>query len=69
MRNKINKLLKEHNSSLKLKERRIEEYVDIKNSDCGFKNNIKAELEYTRLYNEIGMLKKMIEDLEWVIEE
>ncbi|QDY27024.1 hypothetical protein [Clostridium botulinum] len=69
MKNKINQLLKEYNSSLKLKERRIEEYIDIKNSDNGFKNNLKAELEYTRLYNEIGLLKKIIGDLEWILEE
>ncbi|MBD5589111.1 hypothetical protein [Clostridium botulinum] len=68
MKDKINKLLKGYNSSLKLKERRIEEYIDIKNSDDGFKSHLKAELEYTRLYNEIGLLKKIIEDLEWVME-
>ncbi|ACA47031.1 PhnB protein [Clostridium botulinum] len=59
----MKEVLKFYKGKLELKERRIVEYVEEKNSCEGFKSS-KREIEYSVLKAEIEMLKRFIDDLE-----
>lgn len=64
MNEKIIQLIQDYEGKLRLKESRIKEYIEEKNSLDGL--NQKRELEYTRLYHEIISIKMFIDDLKWI---
>lgn len=59
----MEELLSFYKGKLQLKERRIVEYIDEKNSDEGFKSS-KRETAYYVLKAETELLKRFISDLE-----
>jgi len=72
MNEKINQLLEQYNTTLERKKKLIQPYIDKKNSDeCFFdssKWNIIDQERYSKLKAETEMLKRHIEDLEWILE-
>lgn len=58
----MEELLKFYEGKLKLKKRRIVEYVDEKNSDEGFRSS-KREIEYYVLKAEVELLTHFVADL------
>lgn len=62
----MEELLVFYKGKLQLKERRIVEYLEEKNSDEGFKSS-KRETEYYVLKAETELLKRFVENLEDII--
>ncbi|MBE1304089.1 PhnB protein [Clostridium botulinum] len=60
----MEEILKFYKGKLELKERRIIEYIEEKNSDEGFKSS-KREIEYYVLKAEIELSKRFVDDLEY----
>ena len=58
-------LISQYKNKLERKKRLIKPLIDKKNSIEGF-DNLKDELEYTKLYAEIQILEKIIDDLEYI---
>jgi cell division protein FtsB len=71
MKEKITNLIISYKSSLERKERLLQPYIDKKNDDDLFepKWNIIDEENYSKLKAETEMLKRHIDDLEWIIKK
>jgi hypothetical protein len=71
MNEKINELLEQYKTSLERKQNLLQPYIDKKNDDDLFepKWNIIDQENYSRLKAETEMLKRHIDDLEWIIKE
>ena len=71
MNEKVNELLEQYNSNLERKLRLLQPYIDKKNDDDLFepKWNIIDQEHYSKLKAETEMLKRHIDDLEWIIKE
>lgn len=67
MINKINQLLEQYKTTLERKQRLIQPYID-KKTESEEEWNIIDQENYSRLKAEIEMLKRHIEDLEWISE-
>lgn len=61
----MEELLKFYKNKLELKERRISEYTEEKNSIEGFKSS-KREIEYYVLKAEIELLLRFVDDLKYI---
>ena len=59
----MEEILEFYKGKLQLKERRIAEYIEEKNSDEGFRSS-KRETEYYVLKAEVELLKRFVNDLE-----
>lgn len=68
MREKIKELIKQYNTSLERKQRLLQPYIDKKNGSEEEWNIVDQE-NYSRLKAETEMLKRHIEDLEYLLEE
>lgn len=71
MNEKINELLEQYKISLERKLNLLQPYIDKKNDDDLFepKWNIIDQENYSRLKAETEILKRHIEDLEWIVKE
>ena len=68
MNEKVKEMLEFYTIKLGRKEKIIQPYLDIKNTMDGFKDNIKAELEYTKREAGIELIKGFIGDLKYLQE-
>lgn len=70
MKNKINELIQQYNTTLERKQGLLQPLIDKKNNDDWIESkwNIIDQEKYSKLKSETEMLKRHIEDLRWVIE-
>lgn len=66
----MNELLEQYKTTLERKQNLLQPYIDKKNNDdwTEQKWNIIDQENYSRLKAETEMLKRHIDDLEWIIE-